>query len=156
MVNAYQQLAPGYSKNKDSVLRSRSAVYWADKICATTPLLLLTDSADWRVSPGEQLEMVHKLYELRHPMRFELFEGGQHSLAEHLMGTEESVQLPGCWCSTAGVPVFNCRGTAETDVCECSEMNNPCNENERSVCIAFCPGLRINPLRFGIAIAEGC
>jgi dipeptidyl aminopeptidase/acylaminoacyl peptidase len=83
MANAYEQLAPGYSDNKDSVLRSRSAVYWADRLCATTPLLLLTGSADWRVSPDEQLEMVHKLYEIRHPMRFELFEGGQHSLAEH-------------------------------------------------------------------------
>lgn len=83
MLNPFQNLAPGYSKNKDSVLRSRSAVYWADKLCATTPLLLLTGSADWRVSPDEQLEMVHKLYEIKHPMRFELFEGGQHNLREH-------------------------------------------------------------------------
>ena len=83
LLNQYEQLAPGYSQNKDSVLKTRSAVYWADKLCATTPLLLLTGSADWRVSPDEQLEMVHKLYEIKHPMRFELFEGGQHSLAEH-------------------------------------------------------------------------
>lgn len=83
MLRQYENLAPGYSKNKDSVLKSRSAVYWADKLCATTPLLLLTGSADWRVSPDEQLEMVHKLYEIKHPMRFELFEGGQHSLREH-------------------------------------------------------------------------
>ena len=70
-------------QNKDSILKSRSAVYWADKICMTTPLLLLTGSADWRVSPDEQLEMVNKFYEIKHPLRFELFEGGQHSLIEH-------------------------------------------------------------------------
>jgi hypothetical protein len=65
-------------------LKSRSAVYWTDKICTTTPLLLLTGSADWRVSPEEQLEMVSRLYQIKHPLRFEFFEGGQHSLIEHL------------------------------------------------------------------------
>jgi dipeptidyl aminopeptidase/acylaminoacyl peptidase len=84
MDTVFAELAPGYYQNRDSVLKSRSAVYWADKICATTPLLLLTGSADWRVSPEEQLEMVNKLYAIKHPVRFEFFEGGQHSLIEHL------------------------------------------------------------------------
>jgi dipeptidyl aminopeptidase/acylaminoacyl peptidase len=83
MDTVFAELAPGYLQNRDSVLRTRSAVLWVDKICKTTPLLLLTGSADWRVSPDEQLEMVTKLYENHHPLRFELFEGGQHSLAEH-------------------------------------------------------------------------
>lgn len=83
MDTVFAELAPGYYRNKDSVLKIRSAVYWADKICMTTPLLLLTGSADWRVSPEEQLEMVNKLYEAKHPVRFEFFEGGQHSLIEH-------------------------------------------------------------------------
>ena len=83
MDSVFSQLAPGYFLNRDSVLMTRSAVYWADNICKTTPLLLLTGSADWRVTPEEQMEMVKKLYEIKHPLRFELFEGGQHSLMEH-------------------------------------------------------------------------
>ena len=83
MDSVFAQLAPGYWQNRDSVFKTRGAVYWADKICMTTPLLLLTGSADWRVSPEEQLEMVNKLYEIKHPLRFEFFEGGQHSLIEH-------------------------------------------------------------------------
>ena len=83
MDTVFAQLAPGYQQNRDSVLRARSAVYWADKICTTTPLLLLTGSADWRVSPEEQFEMLHRLVELNHPVRFEFFEGGQHSLSEY-------------------------------------------------------------------------
>ena len=83
MDTVFAELIPGYWQNKDSILKSRSAIYWADKICMTTPLLLLTGSADWRVSPDEQLEMVNKFYEIKHPLRFELFEGGQHSLIEH-------------------------------------------------------------------------
>jgi len=84
MDSVFAALAPGYSLNRDSVLKTRSAVYFADKICNTTPLLLLTGSADWRVTPDEQLEMVNKLYALKQPLRFELFEGGQHSLIEYL------------------------------------------------------------------------
>ncbi len=77
------QLVPGYYLNRDSVFKNRSAIYWADKLCKTTPLLLLTGSADWRVTPDEQLEMVNKLYQYKHPLRFVLYEGGQHSLVEH-------------------------------------------------------------------------
>lgn len=84
MDTVFAEVAPEYLQNKDSVLKSRSAIYWADKICMTTPLLILTGSADWRVSPDEQLELVNKLYKLKHPLRFEFFEGGQHSLIEHL------------------------------------------------------------------------
>ncbi len=84
MDSVYAQLAPGYFQNRDSVLKTRSAVYWADKICKTTPLLLFCGSADWRVSPEEQFEMVNKFYENKQPLRFEFFEGGQHSLIEHL------------------------------------------------------------------------
>ena len=83
MDSTFAELIPGFLLNRDSALKSRSAVYWADKICPSTPLLLLAGSADWRVLPAEQLEMVGKLYEISHPVRFELFEGGQHSLVEH-------------------------------------------------------------------------
>ena len=83
MDTVFSELAPGYFQNRDSVLKLRSAVYWVEKISPATPLLLLTGSADWRVSPEEQLEMVNKLYEIKHPLRFILFEGGQHSLIEH-------------------------------------------------------------------------
>ena len=74
----------GYFINRDSVLKTRSAVYWAEKISPSTPLLLLTGSADWRVSPEEQLTMLNKLYEIKHPVRFQFFEGGQHSLIEYV------------------------------------------------------------------------
>lgn len=93
MDTVFAELAPGYFQNRDSVLKSRSAVYWADKICATTPLLLLTGSADWRVSPEEQLEMVNKLYAIKHPLRFEFFEGGQHSLIEHLEEVNHAARI---------------------------------------------------------------
>jgi dipeptidyl aminopeptidase/acylaminoacyl peptidase len=84
MDTVFMELAPGYLKNRDSVLKTRSAAYWPEKISPQTPLLLLAGSADWRVLPEEQFEMLNKLYALKHPLRFILLEGGQHSLVEHL------------------------------------------------------------------------
>ena len=84
MDTVFSELALGYFENRDSVLKTRSAVYWAEKISPSTPLLLLTGSADWRVSPEEQLTMLNKLYEIKHPVRFQFFEGGQHSLIEYV------------------------------------------------------------------------
>jgi dipeptidyl aminopeptidase/acylaminoacyl peptidase len=79
----YAQLVPDYARSKDAALRARSAIYWPEKINKTTPLLILHGSSDWRVSPEEALVMVQKLYEQKHPVRFIMFEGGEHSLMEH-------------------------------------------------------------------------
>ena len=80
--SVFAELAPGYAVNKDSVLKERSAVYWADQLCKTTPILLMQGSSDWRVQPEESFELVLKLYEAKHPIRFILFEGADHSLNE--------------------------------------------------------------------------
>jgi dipeptidyl aminopeptidase/acylaminoacyl peptidase len=80
--NVFAELVPGYATNKDSALKERSAVYWADRLCMTTPILLMQGSSDWRVQPEESLEMVLKLYDVKHPLRFILFEGADHSLNE--------------------------------------------------------------------------
>jgi len=80
--NVFEELVPGYATNKDSALKERSAVYWADQLCMNTPILLMQGSSDWRVQPEESLEMVLKLYEVKHPLRFILFEGADHSLNE--------------------------------------------------------------------------
>jgi len=93
MDSVFSQLVPGFFENRDSALRSRSAVYWADQICKTTPLFLLAGSADWRVSPDEALEMVNVLYKSKHPLRFEFLEGGQHSLIEHSDEVNRSIKL---------------------------------------------------------------
>ena len=79
----WAQIIPDYATQKTEVLKQRSAIYFADKICKTTPILILQGTADWRVSPGQVLDFVNKLYQFKQPFRFILYEGGQHSLAEH-------------------------------------------------------------------------
>jgi dipeptidyl aminopeptidase/acylaminoacyl peptidase len=83
--NVFGELVPDYATNKDAALKERSAVFWADQLCKTTPLLIMHGSSDWRVPPEEALEMVQKLYESKHPLRFILFDGADHFISEWRM-----------------------------------------------------------------------
>jgi dipeptidyl aminopeptidase/acylaminoacyl peptidase len=80
--NALAELIPNYWTDKDKELRARSAVFWADKMCITTPLLIVHGSADKAVHLSEPLELINKLYEFKHPTRFIVFEGSDHSISE--------------------------------------------------------------------------
>lgn len=80
--HVYSKYIPNYYENKDKKLKDRSAVFWADKMCKTTPILIMHGSSDWRVTASESLELVQKLYEYKHPVRYMLFEGADHSLTE--------------------------------------------------------------------------
>ena len=80
----YIQLVPGYKTNKLGALKDRSAFYFAEQMNKTTPILILQGSADWRVPTNEVLPLVNKLYTIRHPVRFSLFEGGSHGIMEYI------------------------------------------------------------------------
>jgi dipeptidyl aminopeptidase/acylaminoacyl peptidase len=73
---------PDYVKNKDEALRSRSAMYWPEKINKNTPLLIMHGTSDWRAPLGQVLAFAEKLHKSDHPFRLVVFEGGQHSLIE--------------------------------------------------------------------------
>ena len=58
-------------------------MFWADEMCKTTPLLIMQGSSDWRVPASESLELLNKLYESKHPVRYILFEGADHGIREY-------------------------------------------------------------------------
>ena len=88
----YAECIPNYYKNKDAELKKRSAVYWANMLCKTTPLLVMQGSSDWRVSPEENLELVNKLYKAKQPLKFILYAGGDHGLREYTTETDAEMQ----------------------------------------------------------------
>lgn len=81
--HVYAKYIPHFYENKEEELKARSAVYWADKMCKTTPILIMHGSSDWRVTASESLELVNKLYAYKHPVRFILFEGADHGIREY-------------------------------------------------------------------------
>lgn len=83
--SVWAKMIPGYAEQKTKIvaLKERSATYFVDKICKTTPILILQGEADWRVPANQVLDLVNKLYQVKQPFRFIFYEGGQHSLIEH-------------------------------------------------------------------------
>jgi dipeptidyl aminopeptidase/acylaminoacyl peptidase len=78
-------VVPGWSDpaERAAALAARSPVRWAERLAATTPILILHGSADWRVRPDQALRMAEALLAARRPFRLVLFEGGNHGLHEH-------------------------------------------------------------------------
>jgi dipeptidyl aminopeptidase/acylaminoacyl peptidase len=83
MEDVFAALIPGYPGNRDEALSARSAVRWPERLSKTTPILILAGTADWRVDPRQALAMGAALLETKQPYRLVVFEGGEHSLAEH-------------------------------------------------------------------------
>ncbi|MGQ0568887.1 MAG: alpha/beta hydrolase family protein [Armatimonadota bacterium] len=71
-----------FDVNDEKELRKRSAVFWTERFCKTTPLLLLHGTSDWRVSVLNSLDMAVKLYQNRIPYRLVIFEGADHGITE--------------------------------------------------------------------------
>ncbi len=78
----YEELIPGYDKEGDAVLLPRSPARWPERLCPTTPILLMQGGADWRVPPGSAFELAEGLQALHRTLRFVLFEGADHGLSE--------------------------------------------------------------------------
>jgi dipeptidyl aminopeptidase/acylaminoacyl peptidase len=85
--SVHAQLIPNYYANKEKELKARSASYWADQMCKTTPLLIMQGSSDWRVPTAEALDLVSQLYKHKHPTRFVLYEGADHGISEFMFQT---------------------------------------------------------------------
>jgi len=83
MEEVFSELIPGFDSTKDDLLQARSAVYWADRLCKTTPILLMQGTADWRVSPLSALRFAERLLAVKHPFRLVMLEGSDHALTEH-------------------------------------------------------------------------
>lgn len=88
----FAELVPGFAKDREAALASRSAVRWADRLAKQTPILLLHGSADWRVHPGEAMRLANRLLELKRPFRLLMLEGGDHGLSEHRAEVNRAAQ----------------------------------------------------------------
>jgi len=83
MEEVFADLIPGFDPEDDGPLLARSAIHWADRLCPTTPILLLQGTADWRVNPASALRFAERLLAVKHPFRLVMLEGSDHALTEH-------------------------------------------------------------------------
>ncbi len=88
----YSQLVPDYAVQREAALRARSPVLWADRLCRTTPILVLHGTADWRVGPRDALAMARALLDANVPYRMVMFEGGSHG-NEEFAAEQEGMEI---------------------------------------------------------------
>ncbi len=83
MEDVFLDLIPAYLENKEKSLGERSAITQVERICKTTPILILHGTSDWRVVPQMAIEFSEKLLQHKIPYRLVLFEGGDHGILEY-------------------------------------------------------------------------
>lgn len=65
---------PNYWKNKDSELKKRSVIYWADQMYKESSLLILYGTNDKNVNPEQSRTLAKKLKEINFNYEFKEFE----------------------------------------------------------------------------------
>ena len=83
---------PDYAMNTKASLDSRSAIRQVDKMCKTTPILMLHGTADWRVVPEMALDLSKAFIQTGIPHRLVMFEGGNHGLSAHRLEVNAMVK----------------------------------------------------------------
>lgn len=74
-----KHLAPG-SIEQDEAER-RSVLTYADRLCKTTPLLIMHGTGDRRVAAEHSLELALELQRLQHPYKLVMYDNADHVLA---------------------------------------------------------------------------
>lgn len=80
MERVYQELIPGYAKDKQAALDSRSALRWADQLPAGLPVLMLHGEADDRVSVEDSRAMEARLKALNREHKLVVYPGDDHGI----------------------------------------------------------------------------
>lgn len=86
------ELIPEWATDRAAAIESRSAVRWAEKISATTPVLLLHGTADDRVDVSQAQGMAAALAAAGRAHELVLFEGGDHALSRHRPEADERIR----------------------------------------------------------------
>lgn len=91
MDELYASLIPGYTSDKTTALCKRSAIYWPERLCPSTPVLILHGKKDVRADYKQARAMFDTLHALRRPVQLKLFENGDHIISSDRRLKDEMV-----------------------------------------------------------------
>ncbi|MCG2432219.1 alpha/beta hydrolase family protein [Aequorivita xiaoshiensis] len=72
--NVIAECVPNYYENKESELKKRSAIYWANELNKSSSLLILCGSNDKRVNPEQADKIADKLKEVKYDFELRKFD----------------------------------------------------------------------------------
>jgi dipeptidyl aminopeptidase/acylaminoacyl peptidase len=88
--NVFAECIPDYWNNKESELKKRSAIYWADELDKNSSLLILCGTNDKRVNPEQADKIAEKLKEIKYDFELRKFET-DHYFSEYKTELNELV-----------------------------------------------------------------
>jgi dipeptidyl aminopeptidase/acylaminoacyl peptidase len=83
MHHLYERVVGNDEVQIKKMCSERSIINFPEKLCATTPILILHGNKDTRVLPHDSIDLASKLLNLNFPFRLILFEEGDHFLKGH-------------------------------------------------------------------------
>lgn len=83
MERVFEARIPDFSDNRTEALKDRSVLYWAEKLPASTPILILHGQSDSKVTVNSALDLAAELQLRGIPYRLVVYENGTHSLLEY-------------------------------------------------------------------------
>ncbi|WP_440067670.1 alpha/beta hydrolase family protein [Tenacibaculum discolor] len=88
--NVFAECIPDYWNNKESELKKRSVIYWADELDKNSSLLILCGTNDKRVNPEQADKIAEKLSEMNYDFELRKFET-DHFFSEYKTELNEMV-----------------------------------------------------------------
>jgi dipeptidyl aminopeptidase/acylaminoacyl peptidase len=82
---------PGFSTDREQVLKERSVIYWMDKLDPQLPILLQHGDADRNVAVENATMMAEKLREKGQPYKLVIYPGGDHGLRQYRQQANEEM-----------------------------------------------------------------
>lgn len=91
MERVFEARIPDYKNNREAALKSRSVIYWAEKLPKSTPILILHGQSDKNVTVNSALKLAAELQQQEIPYRLVVYEGGSHGLLEYNQQVNDEV-----------------------------------------------------------------
>lgn len=88
--NVFAECIPDYWNNKESELKKRSVIYWADELDKNSSLLILCGTNDKRVNPEQADKIANKLNEIKYDYELKKLET-DHFFSEYRTELNEIV-----------------------------------------------------------------
>ena len=89
--HVYPKVLAGFEKDREKALRNISALYWAEELSPTTPILLLHGTLDKRVLSTGSVKMAEKLASLERTHDIRILEGASHSMIERFVEVRREI-----------------------------------------------------------------
>ncbi len=92
MYDVLERLISDYPAKRVSPLKERSVVFWANKLCKTTPIFIIQGSCNRYIHPSQSMDGYENMFKKLQPVRFTILEGADNDLSQHRVEADKMIR----------------------------------------------------------------